>query len=78
VVAAATVLLERASVTPLMIIAVAEVGRTYVIGEDVPEPEMTTVPPGVSVELPILKPDTELPVNVVPSAVNIGATVEAG
>lgn len=71
-------LLEITCVAPLMITAVAEVGRTYVTWDEVPVPDKMTVPPGVSVELPMTKPDAESPVYVVPSAVNTGAAVEAG
>lgn len=71
-------LLEITCVAPLMITAVAEVGRTYVTWDEVPVPDKMTVPPGVSVELPMMKPDAELPVYIVPSAVNTGAAVEAG
>jgi hypothetical protein len=65
-------------VAPLMITADPVAGRTNVVGDAPPEPGTITVPPGVSVELPMTKFDCEFPIIVVPPAVIIGATVIAG
>jgi len=64
VTAIGTSVVAIAWVMPLITIAFPDTGRINVVGEADPEPERTIVPPGLSVELPIMKFDDKSPVIV--------------
>lgn len=73
--AAEIVVCPTLCVAPLTITAVPVLASTNVVGDCVPEPGTMTVPPGVSVELPMTKLELEFPTIVVPPAVMTGAMV---
>jgi hypothetical protein len=65
-------------VIPLITIAFPDTRRINVVGEADPDPETTMVPPGVSVELPMIKFDDGSPVIVEVPAVKTGTVTDGG
>lgn len=78
VTAIGTSVVAIAWIMPLITIAFPDTGRINVVGEADPEPERTIVPPGLSVELPIMKFDDKSPVIVELPAVKMGTFADKG
>jgi hypothetical protein len=76
VTAIGTCVVRIAWVLPLITIAFPDTGRINVVGEADPELERTIVPPGLSVELPIIKFDKGSPVIVELPSVKIGTVAD--
>ena len=78
VTATGTSVVPIAWVIPLITIAFLDTGRINVVGGADSESERTMLPPGVSVELPMIKFDDGSPVIIEVPTVNIGTVTDGG